>query len=388
MWHACLLTPASLAALGWKIGEVGGNPMKMPSLPVRRAAAAVAMLVLVPAGGAIAGRAIATDTASAAQVDVPVAGTFSYHVSQDAQQPLVHGAIHAVRRLPGATAVYYSVGFAEADQPSWFGMSPPVGLADDYGPYDVYSVSVVDTTGLKYYQPMVADGKCLCSQTVDFDAPAGTLVSGFAILPELPADLRTVSVDFGYGAQVEDVQVGDGALTPQSTGGRSTALLGAGWPMLPDAARIAAVPDPARYARSLVRSVTDTERTVTTKERPGKVDVALAADVLFAVDKSALSPAAQAKLAQVAADITKRGTGLVTVIGSTDSTGATSRNLALSKARAQSVLAALQPRVRKPGVRFTSSGLGESDPVADNGTPEGRKLNRRVTISYQVGGAR
>ncbi len=40
----------------------------------------------------------------------------------------------------------------------------------------------------------MAGGRCLCSQTVDFDAPAGTLVAGLAVLPELPAGVDTVSV--------------------------------------------------------------------------------------------------------------------------------------------------------------------------------------------------
>lgn len=361
------------------------------SSPMRRRTAAgvgtaLSTVVAVVAAGAVVG-AVGAGTASAGSVqsDVPVAGTFSYHVLQDGQKPLVHGAVHAVRRVPGATAVYYSVGFAQQDEASWYGMSPPPGLADDYGPYDVYSVAVVDGAGLKYYQPMVAAGKCLCSQTVDFDAPAGTLVTGFALVPELPPAVTSVSVDFGYGTQVEDVPVEQGALTPASTEGRSTAALGSGWPQLPDAATVAAVAEPARYVRNLVRSVADTDRTVTTKERPGKVDVDLAADVLFAVDKSALSPTAQAKLARVAADITARGTGVVAVTGFTDSTGETSRNQKLSQARARSVLEALQPRVTKRGVTFTASGKGESEPVADNGTEEGRRLNRRVTVSYQVG---
>ena len=208
------------------------------------------------------------------------------------------------------------------------------------------------------------------------------------MLPELPAGLDTVSIDFGFGTQVENVPVGTGPLTPVSTGGKSTAELGTGWPALPDAATIASVADPKRYVRSLVRTVADTERTVTTKERPGKVEVDLAADVLFAVDKSVLSPAARAKLAQVAADITRRGSGVVTITGFTDSTGDTAHNQALSRARAQAVLAGLKPAVTKAGVTFTAAGQGESEPVADNSTPEGRRLNRRVSITYQVGAAK
>ncbi|MBC7638851.1 MAG: hypothetical protein H7231_03595, partial [Rhodoferax sp.] len=120
--------------------------------PGKRRAVAVAVLAIT-IGGAAAAVARPSTSATAATtasgtVDVPVAGTFSYHVNQDAQQPLVRGAVHAVRRLTGATVVYYSLGFASGDKATWYGVMPPAGLADDCGPYDVSKVAVVDTTGL------------------------------------------------------------------------------------------------------------------------------------------------------------------------------------------------------------------------------------------------
>jgi len=70
----------------------------------------------------------------------------------------------------------------------------------------------------------------------------------------------------------------------------------------------------------------------------------------------------------------------VEIGGYTDSTGTESYNQSLSKARADSVRAYLIKR----GVassRLVTKGYGESDPIADNDTAEGRAKNRRVVLT-------
>jgi OOP family OmpA-OmpF porin len=70
--------------------------------------------------------------------------------------------------------------------------------------------------------------------------------------------------------------------------------------------------------------------------------------------------------------------------GHTDSVGSQSVNLALSQERAAAVLAAVRrPDLPLPGL--TAQGYGESDPIADNGTAEGRAQNRR--IAFEAGPA-
>lgn len=63
--------------------------------------------------------------------------------------------------------------------------------------------------------------------------------------------------------------------------------------------------------------------------------------------------------------------------GYTDSQGRESMNLALSQSRAESVLNELRAR-RVLTASFTAKGYGEENPVADNGTEEGREANRRI----------
>ena len=60
--------------------------------------------------------------------------------------------------------------------------------------------------------------------------------------------------------------------------------------------------------------------------------------------------------------------------------GAGDPKQALSERRAQSVLATLQAKL--PGtITLTAEGKDEADPIADNGTDDGRALNRRETIT-------
>jgi len=63
--------------------------------------------------------------------------------------------------------------------------------------------------------------------------------------------------------------------------------------------------------------------------------------------------------------------------GYTDSQGRESMNLQLSQKRADAVLRALMARRVLVG-NITSKGYGESQPIADNGTEEGREANRRI----------
>lgn len=320
----------------------------------------------------------------------PASGTFSYHPFFDDRQPLYRGAVHAVRRIPGGTAIYYSVGVPGGATWAPTAAFPVVRLSSDYKVGDASTLTLVDTEGLRTYSPMVGPDGCLCPRVGELTVrrgsgstgdASGRLFVGWAVMPPLPAEVETVSVEFGYGTQIEDVPVGDGALLP-AVPAPSTEL-GQGWPALPDDAAVAAVPDPSRFIGSLVRRVADLERRVSIDEQPGQVDENLPADVLFAVGSATLTPAAQATVAQVAVRVKERTRGEVTIVGHTDSTGTSALNTELSLARARAVQAALPPGVG-PQVTLTATGRGKDEPVADNATDEGRTLNRRVTVTYRV----
>lgn len=64
--------------------------------------------------------------------------------------------------------------------------------------------------------------------------------------------------------------------------------------------------------------------------------------------------------------------------GHTDSSGDAAKNLDLSKRRAESVRNALAQQFKVAAERLTADGLGQTKPLADNATSQGRAQNRRV----------
>lgn len=138
--------------------------------------------------------------------------------------------------------------------------------------------------------------------------------------------------------------------------------------------------------RTLIRRVESISGDVRTAETPEQVQVALATDVLFAFDSADLAPAAQARLAEVAATLDAEGEGPVEVVGHTDSMGTDAYNNDLSQRRAAAVRDALAQLA--PDFTYQASGRGEAEPVAPNEAegggddPDGRARNRRVEITF------
>lgn len=102
-------------------------------------------------------------------------------------------------------------------------------------------------------------------------------------------------------------------------------------------------------------------------------------DVTFAVDSTEISPAFQSALTRVAQSMVQYPDSLVDVYGHTDSTGSDQYNLDLSQRRADAVSRYLISR-GVSSARLQAKGMGESYPVADNNTADGRAKNRRVEV--------
>ncbi|KQX13713.1 hypothetical protein ASC82_07165 [Streptomyces sp. Root431] len=146
--------------------------------------------------------------------------------------------------------------------------------------------------------------------------------------------------------------------------------------MLPDGATLA--PAKVLDIKQIVEEEGGAERRQDTN-----VDVtfALQAEVLFPKNSAKLSPAASSRIAAIAAEVNKLGSGRVRVFGFTDNLGTYEHGLKLSKQRAVAVQQVLA-RALDPGTAFDVRGYSEDYPIADNATEEGRKKNRRVEVSF------
>ena len=104
-------------------------------------------------------------------------------------------------------------------------------------------------------------------------------------------------------------------------------------------------------------------------------------DVHFEFDSAKLTTADKTKLDTIATRLKKEAPGAqLRVSGHTDSVGKDAYNQKLSEKRAHSVTEYLIGSGIPRSSFVSVTGAGESHPVADNKTAEGRALNRRVEI--------
>jgi len=111
--------------------------------------------------------------------------------------------------------------------------------------------------------------------------------------------------------------------------------------------------------------------------------------ILFGLNKYQLTKEGKQQLDDAVAQLQGTKNYVLEIQGFTDATGTASRNLELSRKRADSVVRYLTVQHNVPLRKINVLGVGEDDPTADNKTREGRKMARRVEIrvfSLDLGG--
>lgn len=111
----------------------------------------------------------------------------------------------------------------------------------------------------------------------------------------------------------------------------------------------------------------------------GSLKVNIPSNVSFDTGKYELKPALLPVLDSVARAMVQHPELRAVSFGHTDSTGTMQINQTLSENRAQAVTGYLVSQ-GVPSANLTSYGRGSSEPVADNGTAQGRAMNRRVEL--------
>lgn len=102
-------------------------------------------------------------------------------------------------------------------------------------------------------------------------------------------------------------------------------------------------------------------------------------DVLFDFNKYTLKPEARERLAKISGIVLAYPDLKLEIEGHTDGIGGEEYNQVLSEKRAETVRGYLVSSGVTPD-HVTAVGLGKANPVADNNTAAGRKLNRRVEM--------
>lgn len=313
-------------------------------------------------------------------------------------------ALHAVRRLPKASVVYYSLtvdGSAHGLEEKGIGDDPFIFLVDylvgrvtqnHYGGDLNGDGAIVDVRHRRMYRPIARGVGCqVCSSNWFNGAPEQTPVGhsrlGWFSTAPVPSDVSRVDVALGNRI-FHDVPVGDGPLTP--TVDRQTAVqrwssdgmpLGVGWPLL-DPADLSGV-NVGKFVSPLVSTTGEVSDARRERVSGGETRIDLSANVLFDKDSDVIKPAGRKVIDRAARELVEhKVSGTVSVIGYTDNLGSASHGLDLSRRRAGAVAKVLGPQLPK-GVRLVTDGKGEADPVASNDTEAGRRLNRRVTLTVK-----
>lgn len=109
------------------------------------------------------------------------------------------------------------------------------------------------------------------------------------------------------------------------------------------------------------------------------LEVKFQSGILYDSAGATLKDSAKGELAEFADVVNQYPETKIIVQGHTDNTGSETLNRKLSEDRAASVVSYLEAKGVKSD-RLTSEGYGESQPVADNKTADGRAQNRRVEL--------
>ncbi|MFW5419764.1 OmpA family protein [Nocardiopsis sp. CNT-189] len=231
--------------------------------------------------------------------------------------------------------------------------------------YTADGVSLIDPMNSKRYMPLNNKGEdhCLCS---DWEGTSNIeqdeSIDFWVAYPAPPKDIDSVVITTPVTPDIIDVPL---------TNAES-----------PDEG-ITKTPVDEPDIRELTSFADALDEETSREESGSETKIMLSSDVLFKLNESKLTSKANDALKDVAEEIDASSATTISIDGYTDNSGDDSINEPLSEDRAKSVEEKLKDLVTREGVTFDVAGHGSSDPVATNDSEEGRKKNRRVTVSFE-----
>lgn len=126
---------------------------------------------------------------------------------------------------------------------------------------------------------------------------------------------------------------------------------------------------------------------VVTQTADNQLKLSIPNDISFATGRHDIQPRLMPILDQFAQGLNQQPSMEVRIVGHTDNTGSDAINNPLSVNRAQSARDYLVAR-GVSSARIAIDGRGSREPIADNGTAEGRARNRRIDIFLAERGQR
>ncbi|MGK9065230.1 OmpA family protein [Stutzerimonas chloritidismutans] len=135
---------------------------------------------------------------------------------------------------------------------------------------------------------------------------------------------------------------------------------------------------------AMVETVQPEPAPVASELEPAAEPVRVELDVKFDFDRAEVKQDSMDDIRDLADFMKQYGQTTTVVEGHTDSVGTDAYNQRLSERRANAVRDVLVNQYGLEGSRVDSVGYGESRPVADNATEEGRAINRRVEAEVEA----
>lgn len=118
---------------------------------------------------------------------------------------------------------------------------------------------------------------------------------------------------------------------------------------------------------------------VSVNRQGDRIQLVMPSNITFDTNSSDIKPGFYDVLNSVGLVLKKYDKTIINITGYTDSTGNDAYNQGLSQRRAQSVGQYLVSQGIN-ATRVATQGMGKSQPVASNDTPQGRQQNRRVQV--------